>query len=43
MTAGAIDCHIHLICPQKLADLSDPLLDVLAQRHSERDRPLFVS
>ena len=26
-----------------LADLSDPLLDVLAQRHIERDRPLFVS
>ena len=25
------------------ADLSDPLLDVLAQRHTERDRPLFVS
>ncbi|AKS34081.1 urease accessory protein UreF [Mycolicibacterium goodii] len=27
----------------RLADLSDPLLDVLAQRHAERDRPLFVS
>ncbi|MGV0746378.1 urease accessory protein UreF [Mycolicibacterium sp. XJ870] len=26
-----------------LADLSDPLLDVLAQRHTERERPLFVS
>jgi urease accessory protein len=26
-----------------LADLSDPLLDVLAQRHAERARPLFVS
>ncbi|OBK78720.1 urease accessory protein UreF [Mycobacterium sp. 1274761.0] len=26
-----------------LTDLSDPLLDVLAQRHSERERPLFVS
>lgn len=26
-----------------LADLSDPLLDVLAQRHTERDRSLFVS
>jgi urease accessory protein len=26
-----------------LADLSDPLLDTLAQRHAERDRPLFVS
>ena len=28
---------------KELADLSDPLLDVLAQRHAERDRPLFVS
>ncbi|WP_102143796.1 urease accessory protein UreF [Mycobacterium hubeiense] len=26
-----------------LADLSDPLLDVLAQRHTERERPLFFS
>ena len=26
-----------------LADLSDPLLDTLAQRHAERDRPLFAS
>ncbi|HEY5843897.1 MAG TPA: urease accessory protein UreF, partial [Mycobacterium sp.] len=26
-----------------LADLSDPLLDVLAQRHTARDRPLFAS
>ncbi|MEW5809873.1 MAG: urease accessory UreF family protein [Actinomycetota bacterium] len=26
-----------------LADLSDPLLDVLAQRHLDRDRPLFAS
>ena len=26
-----------------LADLSDPLLDVLAQRHAERERPLFAS
>jgi urease accessory protein len=25
------------------ADLSDPLLDVLAQRHSQRERTLFVS
>jgi urease accessory protein len=25
------------------AELSDPLLDVLAQRHADRDRPLFVS
>jgi urease accessory protein len=28
---------------KELADLSDPLLDVLAQRHSERERPMFVS
>lgn len=26
-----------------LADLSDPLLDTLAQRHTTRERPLFVS
>jgi urease accessory protein len=28
---------------KELADLSDPLLDVLAQRHTHRERPLFVS
>ena len=28
---------------KELADLSDPLLDALAQRHSERERPLFMS
>lgn len=28
---------------KELADLSDPLLDMLAQHHIERDRPLFVS
>jgi urease accessory protein len=28
---------------KELADLSDPLLDALAQRHSERERPLFIS
>ncbi len=28
---------------KELADLSDPLLDALAQRHAERERPLFVS
>jgi len=28
---------------QDIADLSDPLLDVLAQRHAGRDRPLFSS
>jgi urease accessory protein len=27
----------------ELADLSDPLLDALAQRHADRDRPLFAS
>lgn len=26
-----------------LADLSDPLLDVLAERHMDRERPLFAS
>ncbi|BBY77162.1 urease accessory protein UreF [Mycolicibacterium parafortuitum] len=26
-----------------VADLSDPLLDVLAQRHADRERPLFAS
>jgi urease accessory protein len=26
-----------------LCDLSDPLLDTLAQRHAARDRPLFIS
>ncbi|MBB5160914.1 urease accessory protein [Mycobacterium sp. AZCC_0083] len=31
------------VAAKELADLSDPLLDVLAQRHVERDRPLFVS
>jgi len=31
------------IATHELADLSDPLLDELAQRHGERDRPLFVS
>jgi urease accessory protein len=28
---------------KELADLSDPLLDVLAQRHSQREQPLFAS
>ncbi|MBB3751802.1 urease accessory protein [Mycolicibacterium sp. BK634] len=27
----------------RLADLSDPLLDELAERHAQRERPLFVS
>ncbi|MGE2721877.1 urease accessory protein UreF [Mycolicibacterium celeriflavum] len=28
---------------KELADLSDPVLDVLAERHTRRERPLFVS
>ncbi|MGV0717658.1 urease accessory UreF family protein [Mycolicibacterium sp. XJ662] len=28
---------------KELAELSDPLLDVLAERHSQRERPLFAS
>jgi urease accessory protein len=28
---------------KELSDLSDPLLDALAQQHSQRERPLFVS
>lgn len=28
---------------KELADLSDPLFDALAQRHSQRERPLFMS
>ncbi|AQA05328.1 urease accessory protein UreF [Mycobacterium sp. MS1601] len=35
--------HTALEATAGLADLSDPLLDVLAQRHAARDRPLFVS
>jgi urease accessory protein len=31
------------IATQGLADLSDPLLDELAQRHTQRERPLFAS
>jgi urease accessory protein len=36
------DQTANLAC-KELADLSDPLLDVLSQRHSERERPLFAS
>jgi urease accessory protein len=36
------DRTAELAC-KELADLSDPMLDVLAQRHAERQRPLFVS
>ena len=39
---GMCDQSADLAC-KELADLSDPLLDVLAQRHSERERPLFAS
>jgi urease accessory protein len=35
--------HTAAAACKELADLSDPLLDVLAQRHSQRERPLFVS
>jgi urease accessory protein len=40
--SGVCDRTADLAC-KELADLSDPLLDVLAQRHTERERPLFVS
>jgi urease accessory protein len=47
---AALTFELSALCAQtaaeagkELADLSDPLLDVLAQRHSERERPLFVS
>lgn len=40
--SGFCDDTAALAC-KELADLSDPLLDVLAQRHSERERPLFAS
>ncbi len=47
---AALTFELSSVCDQtaaeaakELADLSDPLLDVLAQRHVERDRPLFVS
>lgn len=47
---AAVTFELSALCDQTateagkdLADLSDPLLDVLAQRHSERERPLFVS
>ncbi|GAB7069877.1 urease accessory protein UreF [Mycobacterium hodleri] len=47
---AALTFELSALCDQtaadaskELADLSDPLLDVLAQRHAERDRPLFAS
>ena len=40
--SGMCDQTADLAC-KELAELSDPLLDVLAQRHTKRERPLFVS
>ncbi len=47
---AAVTCELSQLCEQtadeavkNLADLSDPLLDVLAPRHTERERPLFAS
>lgn len=40
--SGMCDETADLAC-KELADLSDPLLEVLAQRHADRERPLFVS
>jgi urease accessory protein len=47
---AALTFDLSTLCDQtsavackELADLSDPLLDVLAERHSQRERPLFAS
>lgn len=47
---AALTFELATLCDQtsatackELADLSDPLLDVLAQKHSRRERPLFAS
>jgi urease accessory protein len=47
---AAVTFELSSLCDQtaalavkELADLSDPLLDVLAQHHAARERPLFVS
>lgn len=47
---AALTFDLSTVCEQtageaakELADLSDPLLDVLAQRHVTRERPLFAS
>jgi urease accessory protein len=47
---AAVTFELSALCAQtaaeaakELADLSDPMLDVLAERHSARERPLFVS
>ncbi|BBY42515.1 urease accessory protein UreF [Mycolicibacterium celeriflavum] len=47
---AALTFELSTLCEQtaaeaakELSDLSDPLLDALAQRHTQRERPLFVS
>lgn len=47
---AALTFELSALCDQmsasaakELAELSDPLLDVLAERHQRRERPLFVS
>ncbi|KUI31948.1 urease accessory protein UreF [Mycobacterium sp. IS-1742] len=35
--------EVAAVATEEPADLSDPLLDVLAQRHGARERPLFAS
>jgi urease accessory protein len=47
---AALTFELSALCEQtaaaavkEIADLSDPLLDVLAQDHAARERPLFVS
>lgn len=47
---AALTFELAALCDQtsatackELADLSDPLLDLLAQQHSQRERPLFAS
>jgi urease accessory protein len=47
---AALTFELSTLCDQtaaaarkELADLSDPLLDVLAQQHAGRERPLFAS
>lgn len=47
---AAVTFALSALCEQtaadaakELADLSDPLLDLLAQRHVDRERPLFAS
>jgi urease accessory protein len=47
---AAVTFELSSLCDQtaalavkELADLSDPLLDALAQHHAARERPLFVS